>query len=138
MITNPPTVDNAILHYGTYGGAPAVNFHLFVTGAGSEVAFGNGYGFGVIDGTTSVADGQWHNVAGVYEGPGTNVARIYVDGIQQFSGTLLDVPDTGNQTPWRIGNFLAGGGFFSGLMDDVRIYGRALSTTDLQAVFAGQ
>jgi uncharacterized protein (TIGR03437 family) len=139
MITNPPTVDNAILHYGTYGGAPpAVNFHLFVTGAGSKVAFGNGYGFGVIDGTTSVADGQWHNVAGVYEGPGTNVARIYVDGIQQFSGTLLDVPDTGNQTPWRIGNFLAGGGFFSGLMDDVRIYGRALSTTDLQAVFAGQ
>lgn len=138
-ITNPATTDNAILHYGTYGGSPpAVNFHLFVTGSGSKVGFGNGYGFGVIQGTTSIADGQWHNVVGVYEGTGTNIARIYVDGVQQSSGTLTTAPNTGTATPWRIGNFMAGGGAFRGLMDDVRIYNRALSPADLQAIFAGQ
>jgi uncharacterized protein (TIGR03437 family) len=137
-ITNAQTVDNALLHYGSYGGAPpAINFHLFITGTGSDAAVGNGYGFGVVQGTASVADGQWHNVAGVYEGPGTNIARIYVDGVEQSSATLTDVPDTGVATPWRIGNFLAGGGLYRGLMDDVRIYDRALSATDLQALSAG-
>ena len=65
-----------------------------MSGSGSKVGFGNGYGFGTISGTTSVADGAWHNIVGVYEGAGTNLARIYVDGVLQTSAPLSTVPRT--------------------------------------------
>jgi hypothetical protein len=58
--------------------------------------------------------------------------------VQQTSGTLANVPNTGTGSNWLIGNFLASGGFFHGVMDDVRIYNRALSPTDVQALFAAQ
>ncbi len=60
-----------------------------------------------------------------------------MDGVEQSSATLSNVPDTGAATPWRIGSFLTGAGLFRGLMDDVRIYDRALSAADLEALSAG-
>ena len=77
--------DKAVLHYGTPTGAsPPQNFHLAVSGG--KAAIGNGYGYGVVVGTTTIADGSWHLVTGVYDGPATNSARIYVDGEQRFTG----------------------------------------------------
>ena len=64
-VAKAPTADNAILHFGVGSGPPAaVNFHLYLMGSPTGVVgFGNGYGFGVIQGTKSVADGTWHHVA---------------------------------------------------------------------------
>ena len=138
-VTGPPlTYDNGIFHYGTASGAGPYNFHLYLFGNTGKVGLGNGYGFGTISGTTNVVDGQWHHVAGVYEGASSNTARIYVDGVLQTADKLATIPNTGTGTPWRIGAFQGAPQGFKGLMDDVRVYNRPLSAIDIQALAAGQ
>jgi beta-galactosidase len=86
-------------------------------------------------GSRNVNDGQWHHVAGVYDG--TNMF-LYVDG-------TLDVsqPATGsisqNSYPVCIGaNAIPGVGlepgyFFNGLIDEASICNRALTASEIQA-----
>ena len=76
------TQNRAIIRYGA---GSSSDFQLFVD-ASNRAAAGNGNGS--ITGTSSLSDGRWHYVVGVYEGSGTNTARIYVDGVLQNSGTI--------------------------------------------------
>jgi hypothetical protein len=142
-VANAPAIDNAILHYGTAPGSVASNFHLYMTGSPSgHIGFGNGYGFGTIQSGKSVADGNWHLVVGVYDGDasvgGDGIAHIYIDNVQDTSGKLSTTPATGSGTNWRIGEFQGGGTPFHGDMEDVRVYSRALSLTEVQALDAAQ
>ena len=93
-------------------------------------------------GSRNVNDGQWHHVAGVYDG--TNMF-LYVDG-------TLDVsyPVTGliaqNSDPVCIGANAKAyvpscgcnkpGYFFNGLIDEVSIYNCALSASEIQLIYA--
>jgi hypothetical protein len=141
--SDPPLVDTAHRgddRPGTAGSTPsAANFHLYLNGAPNtgKVGFGNGYLFGTAQGTTSVGDGGWHNIIGVYDGAGGS-ARICVDAVQQIAGPLSSTPNTGTANPWRIGLFQGGGQYFKGAIDDLRIYNRALSGADVQALFDGR
>jgi len=73
--------DRNIFHYGTREWAPT-NFHLLISSGGIPLV-GNGYGYGVIGGSTAIDDSTWHHIVGIYEGPDTNTARVYVDGVIQ-------------------------------------------------------
>jgi hypothetical protein len=80
--------------------------------------------------TTSAAvdDGRWHHVAGVYDG---SEFLVYVDGkldaSREASGPLAT-----NRYPVCIGeNFEQQGSCWNGWIDDVRIYGRALSAEEV-------
>jgi hypothetical protein len=84
-------------------------------------------------GSRSVYDGQWHHVAGVYDG--TNMF-LYVDG-------TLDVsqPATGsisqNSLPLCIGQTADSTGYyFNGLIDEASIYNRALTASEIQTDYA--
>jgi hypothetical protein len=86
------------------------------------------------DGRKRVNDEQWHHIAGVYDG---TEARIYIDGELDASQ-----PATGqiniSSYPLYIGeNAQATGRFWNGLVDDVRIYNRALSEKEIQVVMTG-
>jgi len=111
-------------------------FYMFVTSGGtlqviaSQMGESNG-----ITGITRVDDGAWHHVASVYPGPGSNWS-VYVDGKLDQVGTHAD-PNTGNAGTWRIGLLLNGAWNFPGIIDEVRYYGRALSTSEIQAIVAG-
>jgi len=88
--------------------------------------------FGQLAGTTSVGDGQWHHVTGVYDG---NHVYVYVDGVQDAS-----CPASGkisvNDFPVLIGaNAQAGGREWNGLIDDVRIYDYGLSQAEVQSLY---
>jgi PKD repeat protein len=80
-----------------------------------------------------VLDGNWHHVAG---GRNTSEAFLYVD------GTLIgSVPDTtladltNNTVDIGIGNYSWGtDGDFTGMMDDIRVYGRALNQLEITAL----
>jgi hypothetical protein len=134
-----PAHGAGIMHYGTQEGtSPPKNFHLHLEPDG-RAAVGNGWGFGVARGTTSVADNQFHFLAGTYEGPSSNMARIYVDGREQGSAQIT-TPATGNRDPFRIGSFMpSGGGFehghFHGIIDEVAIFSRALSASEIKAIY---
>ncbi len=130
--TTTTTGDKSVFHYGAADGStPPKNFHLFLSSG--KAGIGNGYGHGVAVGTSSVANGAWHFIAGVYEGAGSNLARIYVDGVQENSGAIT-TPNTSSASA-MIGRFLAGGGQFNGLMDEVAVYKRALTAEEIAFLY---
>jgi hypothetical protein len=97
---------------------------------GTSVGGGNSY----FDGTIIVTGGQWHHYAATYDG---TAGKIYIDGV-------LDVtsPGTGQisltSSDLYIGeNSGATGRFLHGIMDEVRIYSRALTDTEINEVMAG-
>jgi prepilin-type N-terminal cleavage/methylation domain-containing protein len=76
----------------------------------------------------------WHHVVGVYDKDGgANNHKIYLDGKLFTSSTSTGVPIT--NTFNYIGN---GYGYLSGLIDEVRIYNKALSLSEIkQQYYAG-
>ncbi len=88
---------------------------------------------GDLTGSWNVNDGQWHHVAGVYDG--TNMF-LYVDGeldvTQPATGTIAQ-----NSYPMCIGeNAEAPGHLWNGLIDEVSIYNRALTASEIQTIYA--
>jgi hypothetical protein len=79
---------------------------------------------------------RWYHIAATYNGW---VARLYVDGEQickDWTFGSIKMP----QTPFTIGSYLDDDGKIvdemSGLIDDVRIYNRALSAREIKALAA--
>jgi hypothetical protein len=82
--------------------------------------------------TGSVVAAGWHHLAVVQDGPG-NRRDIYVDGVSTGNGAAADGSGVGDL--W-IGRSSAGETFTGGV-DDVRVYNRALSTSELRALSLG-
>lgn len=92
--------------------------------------------------TFSVADGTWHHLAFTYRYSPQELL-LFVDGqqvpweqiVKSGDGTLDSMISNTDQTN-RIGNDnRAGGLFYDGLMDDVRIYERALSPFEMESLY---
>jgi hypothetical protein len=117
-------------------------WQLQATPGANTVDFNVSVSAGDLSGSQSINDGQWHHVAGVYDG--TNMF-LYVDGTLDGS-----MPATGlipqNSYPLSIGAntqaYVPGCGcnepgyFFNGLIDEVSIYNRALTASEIQAIYA--
>jgi hypothetical protein len=92
-----------------------------------RVTFGTTFS-GYLDAGVGPSAGQWQHVAATYEGA---TARFYVDGVE-VSARAASGP--GSSNTWRIGAYgSTPGGYFDGVVDDVRIYDRALSPTEVMA-----
>jgi N-acetylneuraminic acid mutarotase len=80
---------------------------------------------------TVIADGNWHRLGFVWDGL---YRTLYVDGVAVAEDTQdrLANPATGFYI--GTGNAMAPGTYFSGLIDDVRIYSRALSADEIAAM----
>lgn len=78
--------------------------------------------------------GQWYHVACTYDG--SNI-RAYVNGsnVQTWSQTGSVITDT--NSPLLIGWSGYSTEYFNGSIDDVRLYNRALSQTDLTTIYNG-
>ena len=70
-----------------------------------------------------ITDGQWHRIAMIWDG--TN-RRLYVDGEEVATDTQDDLASSDGGLMFGAGKHLAPGSFFSGLIDDVRVYNRAV------------
>ena len=81
----------------------------------------------------NLADGQWHFVAGVRDG---DKIYLYADGV--LVGSQLGVINfnfTGSSL-LSLGSYTTGnGGFFSGAVDEIHIYNRALTENELSLLF---
>jgi len=80
-------------------------------------------------GTTVLPAGQWSHIAATYD---KSTLRLYVNGTQVASaalaGTLFNSPGA-----LRIGGNSVWGEYFSGLIDEVRVYERALTAAEIAA-----
>lgn len=86
---------------------------------------------GVIGNDDVVTDGQWHHIAGVYDG--TNVI-LYVDGVVDANATTTTVARS--TTSAKIGIGASADAPYrptGGLIDDVRFYNDAQSLTQIQS-----
>ncbi|MEN6536532.1 MAG: Ig-like domain-containing protein, partial [Bryobacteraceae bacterium] len=76
---------------------------------------------------TSAVENTWQYITQTYDG---NTIRLYVNGV------LVDSADgvlTNSDQVLRIGAWTDGSEFFEGVIDEVRIYSRALTATEIQA-----
>ncbi len=80
-----------------------------------------------------VTDGQWHHIGLIWD---WSYRFLYVDGVEAAGDTEALAPLEASDGGLCIGagKTLEAGSFFSGLIDDVRIYNRALSTEDIEAL----
>jgi len=74
-----------------------------------------------------VSDGRWHHCAGTFDG---RVMRVYLDGREIGSLPRTGVLAAGGTAPGCIGS-LAGGECFQGALDDLRLYGEALTAEEI-------
>ena len=58
--------------------------------------------------------------------------RLYVNGTQAATRTAGGAMSTSTQPLKLGGNAVFGGEWYAGLLDDVRVYNRALSSTEIQ------
>jgi Concanavalin A-like lectin/glucanases superfamily/Galactose oxidase-like, Early set domain/Glyoxal oxidase N-terminus/Purple acid Phosphatase, N-terminal domain len=127
---DPGNPNVAQMIVGKYSGAAGGPYMLRINGAG-RLRFRAG-GTQVTTGPVLSSPNTWYHVAGTYNG---SQLVIYLNGAvvlsQAWSGSE---PDNGvNPT---LGRNLDGGAPFNGLLDDVRLYNRALSAAEIQDLAA--
>jgi chitodextrinase len=81
-----------------------------------------------VGGPTALGVGVWTHVALSYDGA---IMRLYVNGTQVATKNRTGTIET-NSNPLWIGGNSPWGEYFNGLIDDVRVYSRALSATEVQ------
>jgi len=93
-------------------------------------------GGGVV-GNSRVNDNVWHHVAAVWEnsyGPDVADVKLYVDGQPESTTGAAVAINTTSDIDVTIGVYPGSGRYFNGLIDDVRIYDRALEATEIEAI----
>lgn len=98
---------------------------------------------GISNSAKNVKNGFWHHIVGTWQAPsGTDVVPgqflLYIDGVKaatvnHVQGTSTS-PLTGNGNA-EIGHHAAWGNFFKGAIDEVRVYSRALSGTEIKQLY---
>jgi hypothetical protein len=114
------------------------NYTLHLNGTTAAFPGRSSYNHDFVDGNTgtvasqaALPTGQFVHVAVTYDG---NRIDTYLDGVGQLSSSNAPVPLL-NDEPLRIGTGIRGA--FTGLIDDVRIYDRALSGDEVKALADG-
>lgn len=122
---------------------------LFVTGTSTDVcaalkicfAFysGGAYRFVAVD-KTYLANGTWAHIAATYDG---TTARLYVNGVERGTTSHSGTISYNATSPLCIGSeamaaSCAGGGYFIGALDEVKLFGRGLTSEEVQAEYAAQ
>jgi hypothetical protein len=100
--------------------------------ANSDVNRPQVYGFtsseAFTQGTAQIANNAWTHLAATYDG---STLRLYVNGVavgsKAMTGSLIK--STGGL---RIGGNTVWGEWFKGRLDDVRVYNRSLSASEIQ------
>jgi len=108
---------------GSYGAANKAMFYDSTPPGGEAIS------------TTTVNDGVWHQIAGVYTAGGN--IQIYVDG-SPAENTKSSKPIVANTAPFLVGGVSISGtptALFNGLVDDVQVYGDALTSGEVQFLY---
>ena len=100
---------------------------LFIS-AGNKLVFGS-WGKGEVSSTGTITnDGLWHHVALTFV-DSSNTVTFYIDGVASGGGTLNLAADGASHVVK-----LSGFGSFRGVIDEFRIFSRALSVSEVQTV----
>jgi hypothetical protein len=102
------------------------------------VSNGSSYVVNQFGGSQAIQDNAWHHVAWVWDRDVGN--RMYIDGALNTSNTVINSNNIITDHTFIIGGRDPGEGVtgkFIGSIDDVRVYKRALSATEVSALYNG-
>jgi hypothetical protein len=118
---------------GKHDASSSVNgITMQLDGGHARVEVKSGNQTTLLTGTTTLSDGQWHLMTLTFQSGGPVV--LYIDGRTETSGTAPTF--TFNATPLRFGVMLDTFWTpYNGLLDDVQIYNRVLSASEVQAIY---
>ena len=127
--------DKEVITWGTKSAGQKWIVKLNTTTGELYVNIGGGY----ICGSTVLTDDAWHHIAVVVDDDSSadiSEVLLYVDGVAEvISDSSEKLIDTGFDQKVAIGVYPSGAGYyFDGLMDDVRVYDRALSESEIQGI----
>ena len=132
LFYNMTTPSETVHLVGNYNGSSGSGFRVAAT-AGGQIIFQRADN-GTVSNVTATAplDGQYHHLAVSIE---SGEATIFIDGAELSSffggGTATDVTTT---SPLTIGAVDGVDDDYEGLLDDVRIYARTLTTSDIASL----
>jgi hypothetical protein len=115
------------------------SFNFAITGEGKlSVQIGTGDEMYPFTGDSIIVEGVWSHVAMVYTfvTDTSSIITTYVNGVFDKSISDVNGPVNSTDTPFRIGarSYTGQRRSFNGLLDEVRIYNRALSIMEIQAI----
>jgi hypothetical protein len=85
---------------------------------------GTGRDAAILLSQTVITDDNWHRIGLVWDG---SFRTLYVDGVAVAEDTQTDLGNSSNGLNIGIGKAMQPGSYWSGLIDDVRIYNRVVS-----------
>ena len=81
-------------------------------------------------GSAVLSEKTWHDIAMTYDGTSSGKVKLYIDGTEiSLNSGWLGAP--GSSTPNTTANFKVGNGKIDGYIDNVRVWGEALSKSTL-------
>lgn len=94
---------------------------------------GNGaqWNWHMVSADTSIRPNRWHHVAAVLS---NSRHTLYIDGKERAANTSADTPSI-DAPIWLGREMRFGGGYLNGLLDEVRVYGRALSSDEIGQLY---
>jgi len=147
MWVNPDTVTGEKIIVGQWeiGGETIFFFESFGNEIGAVIATSDTDGVIGTFARTDSADlviGQWSHVGFVFNGSGTGNAerlKMYVDGVEEsitFSGGTMPSSLSDGDINVTLGRLVSGGGtFYDAQYDELVMYNRSLSTTEITTIF---
>lgn len=90
-------------------------------------------------GTTTLTASKWYFIAGTYDGSTRTIYLYDEAGNLQTSSATVSGTISSDYDPVVIGNqWQSNNNYFSGKIDEVRVYNKALSATEIEALFNGE
>lgn len=90
----------------------------------------------LVDSSTNLNTGEWYFAVGTYDA-GTGDMKLYLNGVEVASQghPVGGAVDTSGSVPVAIGANGSTEQFFDGILDDVRVYDRALSASEISDLY---
>ncbi|MBP9854841.1 MAG: LamG domain-containing protein [Candidatus Omnitrophica bacterium] len=93
----------------------------------------NGSGNTYFTSSSTYADTDWHHLVGVYD---ASTLTVYYDGVSIAGSISGAVAASLFNATSAMENRYNGGNYFGGILDEARVYSRALSAADVAALYA--
>jgi hypothetical protein len=131
----PESLGEAQMIVSKYDHPVAVSYWLLLRSANPEVFVEGASGEYPFTGSQEIPSGRWSHVAGTWDG---TTLRVYVNGSPAGSRVVGPIDMFDSVVAVDIGRSKSYGGYFSGIIDEVYIFDRALAPWEMRSLVAGQ
>lgn len=134
VLTNKLTGSQRILRKAI--GVPVSGYGLRIISGGAVqfILWNPGGGYEYLSSTMNLSTGTWYHIVGTYDG---KTQRIYINGEEKGKRESVFAMNT-NTYPVTIGSDSSKINPFYGIIDEIRIYNRALTQQEVKAIYQRQ